>query len=72
MNRAGGEASRIITAWRAIRFGLQVPLRALVVFFIPAKSAFYVLFYVLFERSEFLIATCKKKKTDRVCVWMYG
>ena len=25
---------------------------------------------LLFERSEFLIATCKKKKTDRVCVWM--
>ena len=23
---------------------------------------------ILFERSEFLIATCKKKKTDRVCV----
>ena len=22
----------------------------------------------LFERSEFLIATCKKKKTDRLCV----
>ena len=22
---------------------------------------------ILFERSEFLIATCKKKKTDRVC-----
>ena len=30
----------------------------------------------LFERSEFLIATCEKKKTDRlcgcVCVWMHG
>ena len=31
----------------------------------------------LFERSEFLIATSKKKKTDRlvcvdVCVWMFG
>ena len=24
----------------------------------------------LFERSEFLIATSKKKKTDRLCVWM--
>ena len=23
---------------------------------------------MLFERSEFLIATCKKKKTDRLCV----
>ena len=23
---------------------------------------------ILFERSEFLIATCKKKKTDRLCV----
>ena len=26
--------------------------------------------FFLFERSEFLIATCKKKKTDRLCVWM--
>ena len=26
---------------------------------------------ILFERSEFLIATCKKKKTDRLCVWMF-
>ena len=25
----------------------------------------------LFERSEFLIATSKKKKTDRLCVWMF-
>ena len=24
--------------------------------------------FFLFERSEFLIATCKKKKTDRLCV----
>ena len=27
---------------------------------------------VLFERSEFLIATCKKKKTDRLCVCLSG
>ena len=26
--------------------------------------------YFLFERSEFLIATSKKIKTDRLCVWM--
>ena len=26
----------------------------------------------LFERSEFLIATCKKKKTDSLCVWLFG
>ena len=26
------------------------------------------LWKILFERSEFLIATCKKKKTDRLCV----
>ena len=26
----------------------------------------------LFERSEFLIATCKKKKTDRLSVLMFG
>ena len=25
----------------------------------------------LFERSEFLIATSKKKKTDCLCVWMF-
>ena len=24
--------------------------------------------FFLFERSEFLIATCKEKKTDRLCV----
>ena len=28
--------------------------------------------YFLFERSEFLIATCKKKKTDRLCVRIFG
>ena len=29
---------------------------------------------LLFERSEFVIATSKKKKTDRLCVsvWMFG
>ena len=27
---------------------------------------------LLFERSEFLIATCKKKKTDRLSVRMFG
>ena len=27
---------------------------------------------LLFERSEFLIATSKKKKTDRLSVWMFG
>ena len=27
---------------------------------------------LLFERSEFLIATCRKKKTDRLCVRMFG
>ena len=27
---------------------------------------------ILFERSEFLIATCKKNKTDSLCVWMFG
>ena len=32
-----------------------------------------VLIYIdiLFERSEFVIATSKKKKTDRLCVWMF-
>ena len=29
-------------------------------------------FFKLFERSEFLIATCKKKKTDRVCGCLCG
>ena len=33
--------------------------------------AFYF-FPFLFERSEFLIATCKKKKTDRLSVLMFG
>ena len=36
---------------------------------------FYILFYFmfhLFERSEFLIATCKETKTDRLCVRMFG
>ena len=27
-----------------------------------------LLYGILFERSEFLIATCKKKRTDRLCV----
>ena len=27
---------------------------------------------LLFELSEFLIATCKKKKTDRLSVRMFG
>ena len=27
--------------------------------------------YILFERGEFLIATCKKKKTDRLCGCLY-
>ena len=29
-------------------------------------------FLLLFERSEFLIATCKKKKTDRLSVCLSG
>ena len=33
---------------------------------------FLSLSIVLFERSEFLIATSKKKKTVRLCVWMFG
>ena len=36
----------------------------------PIWAGFVV--FCLFERSEFLIATCKKKKTDRLCVWMSG
>ena len=31
------------------------------------QSCWPFLYQVLFERSEFLIATCKKKKTDRMC-----
>ena len=30
------------------------------------------LLFSLFERSEFLIATCKKKKTDLLSVRMFG
>ena len=33
-----------------------------VIFFLPTVNA-----WILFERSEFLIATCEKKKTDRLC-----
>ena len=29
-------------------------------------------FDFLFEGSEFLIVTCKKKKTDSLCVCMFG
>ena len=32
----------------------------------------YFIFLFLFERSEFLIATCKKKKTDRLCGCVSG
>ena len=28
----------------------------------------FVICFLLFERSEFLIATCKKIKTDRLCL----
>ena len=35
-------------------------------------TAVLLLYNLLFERSEFLIATSKKKKTDRLCVRMVG
>ena len=39
---------------------------------VPMLIGTYTDLTFLFERSEFLIATCKKKKTDRLSVWMFG
>ena len=36
---------------------------------VPCTKDIIQLYCILFERSEFLIATCKKKKTDRLSVW---
>ena len=36
-----------------------------------ASSSLAEFMSILFERSEFLVATCKKKKTDRLCVCVY-
>ena len=38
----------------------------------PMSELFCFCSFSLFERSEFLIATCKKKKTDRLSVRMFG
>ena len=38
---------------------------------LPFSSMFRKKTVCLFEQSEFLIATCKKKKTDSLCVWMF-
>ena len=38
------------------------------VFLVSVPNVLIFFYSLLFERSEFLIATCKKKKTDRLCV----
>ena len=52
---------------------ISAPLQELRVFFVSFVFSLTPEF-LLFERSEFLIATCKKKKTDSlcVCVCMFG
>ena len=50
-------------------FFLQ-PFWSSCIMFVRTPVSFF--FLVFFERSEFLIATSKKKKTDRLCVWMSG
>ena len=54
-----------------------IPARPFVIFSHTVLSAMADnlcsgMFLTLFERSEFLIATCKKKKTDRLSVRMFG
>ena len=57
------QAHEKVSSWYII---LLTPLLVVVVVVVPSPTT-----WLLFERSEFLIATCKKKKTDSLCVCLY-